>query len=100
MVKNDTYEQGKFDLNGNHEIFKDVKKIFVKELVTLNIKSPARAVLQVGEDTIMAIANVGKGKVFVLGDPWIYNEYVNGRKLPAEYENLKAARYLAEWLIK
>jgi unsaturated rhamnogalacturonyl hydrolase len=100
MVKNDTYEQGKFDLNGNHEIFKDVKKIFVKELVTLNVKAPARAILQVGEDTIMAVANVGKGKVFVLGDPWIYNEYVNGRKLPAEYENLKATRYLAEWLMK
>ncbi len=100
MVKNDNFEQGKFELAGNHPIFKDTKKIFVKELVTLSVKAPAKAILEENGDVIIAVANIGKGRVFVLGDPWIYNEYVNGRKLPAEYENFKASKNLVEWLLK
>jgi unsaturated rhamnogalacturonyl hydrolase len=99
MVKNDQYEQGTFTLSGNHPIFKDAKKIYVKELVTLSVKSPATAVLEEGGDVIMATSKVGKGTVFVLGDPWIYNEYLNGRKLPADFENFKAAQNWAEWLL-
>jgi unsaturated rhamnogalacturonyl hydrolase len=100
MVKNDIYEQGKIELSGNHSIFKDTKKIFVKELVTLAVTAPAKALVTSNDDIIIATASIDKGRVFVLGDPWIYNEYVNGRKLPAEYQNFKAMKYLAEWLIK
>ena len=99
MVKNDVFEQGKLTIPANHPIFKNTKQIFVKELVTLSAKTPAQVALQEGNDVIMATAKVGKGMVFVLGDPWIYNEYLNGRKLPAEYENFKAASHLAEWLL-
>jgi len=42
----------------------------------------------------------GKGIVFAVGDPWMYNEYVDGRKLPMEYENYQAAVDLVKWLIK
>jgi unsaturated rhamnogalacturonyl hydrolase len=100
MVKNDQFEQGQLILSGKDPIFKDAKKIYVKELVTLTVKSPAKAVLEEGGDVIMATANIGKGKVFVLGDPWIYNEYLNGRKLPIDFENFKAAKNWAEWLLK
>jgi len=30
----------------------------------------------------------------------MYNEYVDGRKLPMEYENYQAAVDLVKWLIK
>ena len=50
-------------------------------------------------DNIMAIAKHGKGTVFVLGDPWLYNEYLDGRRLPYEYENFKAAQDLSRWLL-
>ena len=110
FVKNDTYPQGEFFLSENHPIFKDVKRIYVKELSVLTVKKPAEGVLFAPEnssdakgntgDVIMAVAKYGKGRVFAIGDPWIYNEYVSGRKLPNEYENLKAAKYLAEWLLK
>jgi unsaturated rhamnogalacturonyl hydrolase len=49
---------------------------------------------------IFAVAKVGKGTVFATGDPWLYNEYTDGRKLPLEYENFKAANDLVSWLIK
>ncbi len=48
----------------------------------------------------MATVQHGKGRVFILGDPWIYNEYLNGRRLPAEYVNFKAAQDLVGWLLR
>jgi unsaturated rhamnogalacturonyl hydrolase len=48
---------------------------------------------------LIAIAKHGKGSVFVIGDPWIYNEYLDGRRLPAEFENFKAAQDLSRWLL-
>jgi unsaturated rhamnogalacturonyl hydrolase len=35
----------------------------------------------------------------VLGDPWLYNEYVDGRKIPAVYENFQAGKDLGRWLL-
>jgi unsaturated rhamnogalacturonyl hydrolase len=49
---------------------------------------------------IIAYARVGKGGVFAVGDPWLYNEYIEHRKLPAEYENDKAAENLFRWLLE
>jgi unsaturated rhamnogalacturonyl hydrolase len=48
----------------------------------------------------MAVAKVGKGTVYALGDPWIYNEYVDGRKLPSNFENYPAADGWVRWLLQ
>ena len=56
--------------------------------------------LKKDDQTIFAVAKVGKGTVFATGDPWLYNEYVDGRKPPSEYENYKAAEDLVKWLLK
>jgi unsaturated rhamnogalacturonyl hydrolase len=37
--------------------------------------------------------------VFAIGDPWLYNEYADGRKLPADFDNYKAAEDLVKWLL-
>jgi unsaturated rhamnogalacturonyl hydrolase len=52
------------------------------------------------ELVIFATAKLGKGTVFATADPWLYNEYTDGRKLPMEYQNLQAANDLVKWLIK
>jgi unsaturated rhamnogalacturonyl hydrolase len=100
LVKNDQYEQGALTIPANNFIFKTAKKIYVKELSTLKVRKPAKAVLTEGGDNIIAVSKVGKGTVFAIGDPWLYNEYVDGRKLPLEYENFKAANDLVKWLLK
>ncbi|AEE52239.1 glycoside hydrolase family 88 protein [Haliscomenobacter hydrossis] len=100
MVKNDVYEQGKVPVPAGHPIFSGISKLFVKELVTLNLSGKAKASISEGGDVIMATAKYGKGTVFVIGDPWIYNEYVNGKRLPPMYENFQAARLLAKWLLE
>ena len=93
------FETGAFNLTSSNEIFKTAKKVYLKEISTLKLSSPARAVLTDNGDNIIAVSKVGKGTVFAVGDPWLYNEYVDGRKLPAEYENNKAANDLVLWLI-
>ena len=100
MVKNDVYEQGVVYPGNGNSVFKTTKKMFLKELSVLNIKAPAKANAIKDGDVIIATAQFGKGKVLIVGDPWLYNEYVDGRKLPAEYENYKAAEDLVKWLLK
>ncbi|MEY4936714.1 MAG: hypothetical protein RIS64_3073 [Bacteroidota bacterium] len=99
MVKNNFFEQGTVDVPTNHSIFQTAKKLFVKELSVLSVKAPAEATVTQENDIIMATSRFGKGTVFAIGDPWLYNEYVDGKKLPADYDNFKAARDLAKWLL-
>lgn len=100
MVKNDVYEQGVVLPGNANPIFKTTKKMFLKEVSVLEIKSPAKANAVKEGDVIIAIAKYGSGTVFAVGDPWLYNEYVDGRRLPAEYENYKAADEFVQWLLK
>ena len=101
-VQNDQFVQGAVNTSpaGKDPVFPTVKKLFIKEYSSLQLKAPATMVLANGTDNVMAISKYGKGTVFALGDPWIYNEYVDGRKLPAEYENYAAAQDWVGWLIK
>ncbi len=99
MVKNDVFEQGAVLPGNSNPIFKTTKKMYLKEVSALELHSPKNANAVKDGDVIIATANSGKGKVFVVGDPWLYNEYVDGRKLPAEYENHKAAEDLVKWLL-
>ena len=100
MVKNDNYAQGEVLPGANNPIFKTTKKMYLKEVSAIEVKAPAKAVVTKDGDVIIATAKYGKGTVFAVGDPWFYNEYVDGRKIPAEYENYKAGEALVQWLLK
>jgi unsaturated rhamnogalacturonyl hydrolase len=99
-VVDDHFETGAISVNGTNTIFKTTKKIFLKGISTLHITKPAVAVLTDQGDVIMAMAKIGKGAVFAVGDPWLYNEYTDGKKLPSDYENYNAAKELVNWLVK
>lgn len=98
-VINNDYKMGKVAIGPGNPIFKTAKQIFLKEVSSLTLSKNAKAVLTANGDNIMAVAKYGKGTVFVLGDPWLYNEYTDGRRLPAEYENFQAAQDLSKWLL-
>jgi len=100
MVKNDVFEQGAVLPGSSNPIFKTTKKMYLKEVSALELHSPATANAVKDGDVIIATSRSGKGMVFAVGDPWLYNEYVDGRKPPAEYENYKAAEDLVKWLLK
>jgi unsaturated rhamnogalacturonyl hydrolase len=100
-VTGSNFEMGKLITPAANPIFKTSKQIYIKEYSTLKLSAAAKAVLKNAEgDVVMAISSLGKGKVFVIGDPWLYNEYVDGRKLPASYENFAAASDLVDWIAK
>lgn len=79
-------------------ILRTTKKIFMKDICSLSVTPPAYAALRDRKVPIIAIAHYGKGVVVAVGDPWLYNEYTNGR-LPAGYENDKAASELSQFLL-
>jgi len=82
-----------------HPIFKTAAKIFMKDACSIALSGPAKAVLKnSGGAVIIASAKYGKGTVVAVGDPWLYDEYTNGR-LPASFENDKAANDLVMWLL-
>jgi hypothetical protein len=93
------FEDGAVLTTGN-PVFKTATKIFMKDVCSIGTSGRAKPVLKNKTGaTIIAIAKYGKGTVVAVGDPWLYNEYTNGR-LPAGYENDKAANDVAAWLIK
>jgi len=72
----------------------------MKDVCSIGTSGPAQPILKNKNNaTVIAAAKYGKGIVVAIGDPWLYNEYTNGR-LPAKFENDKAADDLAKWLLK
>ncbi len=100
MVQRSEFETGAIYNRTANPVFKETKKMYLKEISTLNVKAPATALITQDGDVIFATAKYGKGAVFAVGDPWLYNEYLDGRKIPAEYENFSAAKELSQWLLK
>ncbi|MFB9840959.1 DUF4350 domain-containing protein [Mucilaginibacter ginsenosidivorans] len=83
----------------DNPILKTARKIYMKDICSLTLTRPAETMLKDGDADIIAVAYYGKGVVMAVGDPWLYNEYTNGR-LPKDYDNDKAASDVARWLIK
>ena len=94
------FAAGTFDRFPVHPLFAGVRRIFIKELSTLRVRTPAAPLFSDGGDVIMAFSKYGRGGVFAVGDPWFYNEYMDGRRLPAGYDNPKAAENLFRWLLE
>jgi len=99
MVKGNEFETGAVYNKNANAVFKQTKKMYLKEISILEIKAPAASLITQEGDVIFATAKYGKGTVFAVGDPWLYNEYLDGRKIPAEYENFSAANELVKWLL-
>ena len=94
------FETAKVVVPAGNEIFKP-KDLFIKEYSSLKLSGNAKSVLKDKDgDVVMSVTKFGKGTVFVIGDPWLYNEYVDGRKLPANYKNLEGGQELVNWLAK
>lgn len=98
-VEGTMFEQGAVTVSANNSVFKTAKKVYLKELSTLQVNPPSKPVLTKKEKNIVAVARYGKGAVFIVGDPWIYNEYVDGRRLTSDFDNFKAAKDIVKWAI-
>lgn len=100
-VQGHAYEQGAIAIKADDSIFSGIQQVYIKELSSITLKDGATAALSTKDGHVAAaISHVGKGLVFAVGDPWVYNEYVDGRKLPLQFENYKAMTALSKWLLK
>jgi len=101
MVQGLQFEQGRIDVPANDKtIFKNAGKLYIKELSPIAVTPPAKSILTDHGDIIMAVSKYGKGTVYALGDPWIYNEYLDGRRIDSSFENFTAAKDLSIWLLQ
>ena len=99
-VEGKKFEQGRLMVQAGNPVLKNAKQIYMKEICTLTLKSPAKPVLVDNGDVLIAVSHLGKGAVIATPDPWLYNEYVDGRKLPLDYDNYVAAQDLVRWLVQ
>ena len=95
---------------GTGGIFHTAHKAVMKETCTITVSAPAKTILT-GDtpttggdmtergDTFMAVAHVGRGLVYANVDPWIYNEYTDGRKDPLGNDNFAGGQELTRWLV-
>ncbi|SDD19998.1 unsaturated rhamnogalacturonyl hydrolase [Mucilaginibacter pineti] len=98
-VINDAHFNDGAIVTKDNPLFKTAGKIFMKDVCSITIKGKAKAALKKDNAIIIATAKFGKGTVLAVGDPWLYNEYTNGR-LPSGFENDKAADDISAWLLK
>ncbi len=93
------FEMGASTNLPGHPLFKGVSKIYIKEVSDIRLSGNARAILTENGKVLIAESNYGKGYVFAIGDPWIYNEYIDHDRLPESFRNRKAAENLTELLL-
>lgn len=93
------FEMGASTKFTDHPLFKGVLKIYIKEVSNISLSGKAKAVLTENEKVLIAETTYGKGYVFAIGDPWIYNEYIDHDRLPSSFENRKAAENLTDLLL-
>jgi unsaturated rhamnogalacturonyl hydrolase len=98
-VVDDDWQQGKIVIDPGGPIFHHAHTIFLKDTCTISVSGPAKTILTEGGDVYMATAKYGKGTVFAMVDPWLYNEYTDGLKLPPTYDNYAAGRELVRWVL-
>lgn len=93
-------ESGTMIVEGN-PLFKTAKKIYMKDVCSIDLSGPATSLLKNEGVTIIATAKYGKGTVLAIADPWLYNEYTNGHlPVDAHYDNDKAITDITQWLVK
>jgi unsaturated rhamnogalacturonyl hydrolase len=100
-VDGDRWEMGTVMIPAGTGVFEHPHKAYLKEICTIRVSGAAKAVVTDQGDVLMAVSKYGKGIVFAVVDPWIYNEYVDRRnRLPVEYDGFAAAIDLAGWAVR
>jgi len=100
-VDNNNWPQGTIMVPKGTGVFEYPHQAYLKEISTITLSGPAKSILTDKGDVLMAVTKFGRGVVYAVVDPWIYNEYVDRRnKLPQEFDGYDAAIDLAGWAVR
>ncbi|MGK9476076.1 glycoside hydrolase family 88 protein [Melioribacter sp. OK-6-Me] len=99
-VEGKKYDMGAFVNLPFNPIFAGVDKIYMKEISTITNQDPCESLLKKEEQAVIIFKKVGNGYLFAVGDPWIYNEYIDNRRLPEDFKNYQAAENWVKWILQ
>lgn len=90
---------------GTGGIFNQDFKGLMKQICTITASAPAKSILtargtDAEGDTVMAVTHLRRGLVYANVDPWVYNEYTDGRKNPLDEQNFAAGEQLTRWIVQ
>jgi unsaturated rhamnogalacturonyl hydrolase len=89
---------GYIPLSANGPLFQHSHTLYMKDTCGMSVKYPAKPLLEDKAGTVMATAKYGKGTVFAVVDPWLYNEYTDPRK--NLQDNYEGGKEFVHWLLK
>ena len=75
---------GRIAVAAGGALFHHAHTLYMKDTCALSLRGTATALLRDRGDVVMATAKYGRGTVFAAVDPWVYNEYTDGRKDPED----------------
>jgi unsaturated rhamnogalacturonyl hydrolase len=99
-VVGDDYAAGQIPVQPDGALFHTAHTLYMKDTCTISVSGSARALLTDRGTIVIATAKYGKGTVLAVVDPWLYNEYTDGRKHPPVQDNFAAGNELVRWLIE
>ncbi len=96
-------DDGRIPVTPDGRLFHRPHILYMKDTCAISLHNPAEALLRDRGDIVMATAHYGRGTVLAIVDPWLYNEYTDGRKNPqiyGQFDNFAAGKELLRWLIE
>jgi unsaturated rhamnogalacturonyl hydrolase len=84
-------------------LFRHPHTLYMKDTCAISLQAPAIALLRDRGDVVMATVKFGRGTVFAAVDPWLYNEYTDGRKNPLiynQFDNFAGGEEFVQWLLQ
>jgi unsaturated rhamnogalacturonyl hydrolase len=96
-------EPGRIATEDNGPLFHQAHALYMKDTCAISIQRPAVTLLRDGSGIVMAAAKYGRGTVFANVDPWLYNEYTDGRNNPkiyGQFDNFAGGKELVRWLLQ
>ncbi|MGB6198416.1 MAG: glycoside hydrolase family 88 protein [Candidatus Acidiferrales bacterium] len=101
MLDGEPHDKGKIPVAAGGPIFHSAHTLFMKDTTDLALSGNAKSVLTYNGVVVLGTAKYGKGTVFAVIDPWLYNEYTDGRKPNMEgIDNYAAGWEVVRWLIQ
>ena len=92
-------QMGRIEVTSAAPPFNHPHMLYMKDTCSLSLSGDAKPLLIWKGYTLMAVAHYGRGTVVAVTDPWLYNEYTDGRNLPADYDNFAAGEEFVGWLL-
>ncbi|MDR3792561.1 MAG: glycoside hydrolase family 88 protein [Terracidiphilus sp.] len=88
------------DPSAGAPVFHHPHTLYIKDVCTIVPAKGVETLLKEGDDIFMARAKFGKGAVIAFVDPWFYNEYADGRRLPASYDNYAGGQEFLRYVLE